>query len=174
MSSDKEEYSLFAANGDVVYIEDEWKEGESKDIKLPFNLQCCSCNKVMKTGTVVTASFQKDEDERRLERIQCTICKYVIDMIFDEVDELMKMVGGKVIKNMDDMIVSDDEMIDTDSSDEKKEEVKTQPEKEDKESPKKEFKVLPTIERPTSFSINGMKVTNKSKRPAASKKHRAH
>ena len=95
-------------------------------------------------------------------------------MIFDEVDELMKMVGGKVIKNMDDMIVSDDEMIDTDSSDEKKEEVKTQPEKEDKESTKKEFKVLPTIERPTSFSINGMKVTIKSKRPAASKKHRAH
>ena len=173
MSSDKEEYSLFAANGDVVYIEDEWKEGESKDIQLPFNLQCCNCTKVMKTGTVVTASFHKDNEERRLERIQCTICKHEIDIVFDEVDELMKLIGAKVIKNVDDVIVSDDEMIDTDSSDEKQEEVKKQQEKEDKESPKKEFKVLPTIERPTSFSINGMKVTIKSKRPAAPKKYRA-
>lgn len=164
-SSDKEEYSLFAANGDVVYIEDEWKEGDSKDIELLFNLQCCNCNEVMKTGTVVKVAFKTDEEERRLERIQCNICQHEIDMVFDEVDELMKIVGGKLIKNVDDVTVSDDEMIDTDSSEEKRDDVK--------ESPKKEFKVLPTIERSSSFSINGMKVTIKSKRPAALKKHRA-
>ena len=32
MSSNPTMYSLFADNGDVVYIEDEWNEGEKKDI----------------------------------------------------------------------------------------------------------------------------------------------
>lgn len=172
MSSNPTMYSLFADNGDVVYIEDEWNEGEKKDISLPFCLKCAKCDNVMKTNTVIEVAFQRNEENKRIERLECTSCKEPVDLVFDDVDELMMIQNGTVVKN-DNVVVSDNEMIDTDSTDDKasaspKEEVQTKPER--------SFKVIPTAERPKSFSINGMTVTIKSKRSGrkpAEKKKRA-
>ena len=174
MSVNQDMYSLFADNGDVVYIEDEWEEGKKKEISLPFCLKCSKCEAVMKTNTVVEVVFRRDEENRRIERLECSNCKEAVDLVFDDVDELMMIQNGVVLKH-DDVVVSDNEMIDTDSSDDKP---STSPKEEHPPSPEKSFKVIPTAERPKSFSINGMTVTINSKRsgrkPAEKKKRAAY
>ena len=168
MNSTSKKQSLLDGDGKEVYISDEWKQGESIRIRLPFHVLCIYCKEVRVEGEEVDIRCKRDSHERRSERYRCKSCKKTISLVFDEVDELMRIKGGRVIKDKSETL-SSEELVDSDTTEEEKEEEKSK-----SNLPSIDLMVDSPSPNQSVFVLNGMKVNiHPKKRRVHSKKQTA-
>lgn len=156
---------LLDVDGKEVYISDEWKQGETIRIRLPFHILCIYCKGVSVEGEEVDIHCKMDSHDRRSERYRCTSCNRTISLVFDEVDELMCIKGGRVIKDKSETL-SSEELRDSDTTEEEEEEEKSK-----SNLPSTDLTADSTSSNQSVFVLNGMKVNiHPKKRRVHSKK----
>lgn len=165
MESLHKQSSLFDTEGNVVYISDDWKCGESVSIRLPFHILCTHCKEVKLAGDEVTMVCKQDAQQRKAEQFRCTKCKRSISLVFDDLEELIRVKGGRVIKDPSETL-SCEELCDSDTSEEE--------DRKEDENPKPVLADSTTEsskDKPTVFVLNGIRVnTRPNKRRVHSKK----
>lgn len=166
METSSKQSSLFDTEGNVVYISDDWKCGESVSIRLPFHVLCIHCKAVKLAGDEVTMVCKQDAQQRKEEQFRCEKCKRSISLVFDDLEELSRVKGGRVIKDTSETL-SSEELCDSDTSEEedRKEDGNLKPALADPTAKSSK-------DKPTVFVLNGIRVnTRPAKRRVHSKKH---